>query len=169
MIVQAAAARATFVLAASPAQVTLSPDDSNAPGLNALKDLVNGLAAYAVIAALASVLLGGIAWALGERMGLDRASSVGKSGVLAGFGLAFLVGAAAAFVNFFLATGSTASSGTPKPNTTTGMRPPAVVRTLDGDWAGPLASGPGAGQLTSGPSAGQLQQDPAHDDPSAYS
>jgi hypothetical protein len=71
--------------------------------------LVNGLAAYAVIAAVAAVLLGGIAWALGERMGLERASSVGKSGVIAGFGLAFLVGAAAAFVEFFLETGQSAT------------------------------------------------------------
>jgi hypothetical protein len=150
MIVEAVTARATLLLAAG--QVQVNPDDKNAPGINALKDLVNGLAAYAVIAAVASVLLGGIAWALGERMGLDRASSVGKSGVLAGFGLAFLVGAAAAFVNFFLATGSTASSGTPNAGTTSGMRPPAVVRTVDGETVG-----------------SPLQPGPADDDPSAYS
>ncbi|ADP85108.1 DUF6112 family protein [Pseudofrankia inefficax] len=127
MIVDAASARATGLLLAS---VQVKPDETKAPGINALKDLVNGLAAYAIIAAVAAVLLGGIAWALGERMGLDRASSMGKSGVLAGFGLAFLVGAAAAFVNFFLATGSTASSGT-KADSTNGMRPPAIVRTVD--------------------------------------
>lgn len=119
MIVDAAAASAVVILA----QVEVEPDDSKAPGINALKDLVNGLAAYAVIAAVAAVLLGGIAWALGERMGLDRASAVGKSGVIAGFGLAFLVGAAAAFVNFFLATGATASSGAADTN---GMRSPGV-------------------------------------------
>ena len=124
MIVDLAAASATTVLA----MVEVNPDDSKAPGINALKDLVNGLAAYAVIAAVAAVLLGGIAWALGERIGLDRASMVGKSGVIAGFGLAFLVGAAAAFVNFFLATGATASSGSTgtSESQTTGMRPPAV-------------------------------------------
>jgi hypothetical protein len=127
MIVDAASARATVLLAS----VQVKPDETKAPGINALKDLVNGLAAYAIIAAVAAVLLGGIAWALGERMGLDRASSMGKSGVLAGFGLAFLVGAAAAFVNFFLATGSSASSGTPKAGSTSGMRPPAIVRTVD--------------------------------------
>ncbi|WP_131749410.1 DUF6112 family protein [Frankia sp. Cppng1_Ct_nod] len=125
MILQAAAAQAAVVLTA----VEVKPDDSKAPGINALKDLVNGLAAYAVIAAVAAVLLGGIAWALGERMGLDRASSIGKSGVLAGFGLAFLVGAAAAVVNFFLATGATASSGTP--DQPKAFDRPAVVQTLD--------------------------------------
>ncbi|WP_322781158.1 DUF6112 family protein [Frankia sp. Cas4] len=125
MIVQAATAQVTVVLA----QVQIKPDDTKAPGINALKDLVNGLAAYAVIAAVAAVLLGGIAWALGERMGLDRASTIGKSGVLAGFGLAFLVGAAAAVVNFFLATGATASSGTP--DQPKALDRPAVVRVLE--------------------------------------
>ncbi len=125
MIVHTVTAQATVVLA----QVQVKPDDSKAPGINALKDLVNGLAAYAVIAAVASVLLGGIAWALGERMGLDRTSAIGKSGVLAGFGLAFLVGATAAVVNFFLATGATASSG--PPNQPQGLGRPAIVRTID--------------------------------------
>ncbi|HMA47939.1 MAG TPA: DUF6112 family protein [Frankiaceae bacterium] len=114
MIVTAAASHAAVVLA----QVNVKPDDSKAPGINALKDLVNGLAAYAVVAA---VLLRGIAWALGERMGLDRASTVGKGGVIAGLGLAFLVGAAAAFVNFFLTTGNSAKA----------VDRPAVVRTID--------------------------------------
>jgi hypothetical protein len=123
MIVDTASARATVLLAS----IQVNPDDSKAPGINALKDLVNGLAAYAIIAAVASVLLGGIAWALGERMGLDRASSLGKSGVLAGFGLAFLVGAAAAFVTFFLKTGKTASEDAP----VTGLRPPAITRMVD--------------------------------------
>ncbi len=54
-------------------------------------------------------------------MGLDRASTVGKSGVIAGLGLAFLVGAAAAFVNFFLTTGNSAKA----------VDRPAVVRTID--------------------------------------
>ncbi|MCK9898855.1 DUF6112 family protein [Frankia sp. Cpl3] len=122
MIVDAAAASAAVILAAE-----VKPDNTKAPGINALQDLVNGLAAYAVVAAVAAVLLGGIAWALGERMGLDRASAVGKSGVLAGFGLAFLVGAAAAFVNFFLATGASATNDSGDANS---MRPPAVVQTF---------------------------------------
>ncbi|MDT3446616.1 MULTISPECIES: DUF6112 family protein [unclassified Pseudofrankia] len=127
MIAEAASARAAVLLVA----VQVSPDPTKAPGINALKDLVNGLAAYAAIAAVASILLGGIAWALGDRMGLDRASSVGKSGVLAGCGLAFLVGIAAVLVNFFLATGSSASAGTPQTGSTDGQRPPAVVQVVD--------------------------------------
>jgi hypothetical protein len=127
MIADVASARATVLLAA----VEVTPDPTKAPGLNALKDLVNGLAAYAAIAAVASILLGGIAWALGDRMGLDRASSVGKSGVLAGCGLAFLVGIAAVLVNFFLATGSSASAGPLQTDGTGSPRPPAVVQLVD--------------------------------------
>lgn len=41
--------------------------------------------------------------------------------MIAGLGLAFLVGAAAAFVNFFLSTGSSAKA----------VDRPAVVRTID--------------------------------------
>lgn len=137
MIVDTSTAQANLLLAV----VEVDPSQSDAPGLNALRDLVNGLAAYAIIAAVASVLLGGIAWALGERMGMDRASSVGKSGVLAGFGLAFLVGAASAFVNFFLETGKTASETA---DNGSGPRPPAVVRVVD-------------------------TPDVVHDEPSAYS
>lgn len=76
MILTAAASNAAIVLA----QVNVKPDDSKAPGINALKDLVNGLAAYAVVAAVAAVLLGGIAWALGERMGLDRRPRSARAG-----------------------------------------------------------------------------------------
>lgn len=126
MILDAASVKATVILA----EVQVNPDDSKAPGINALKDLVNGLAAYAVIAAVAAVLLGGIAWALGERMGLERASTVGKSGVIAGFGLAFLVGAAAAFVNFFLATGATATAPASNP---ADLHRPAIVHTVAAD------------------------------------
>ena len=128
MTIDAATAKVVVILAQAPAPtprttIEVNPDGSNAPGLNSLQDLVNGLAAYAVIAAVAAVLLGGIAWALGERMGLERASSVGKSGVIAGFGLAFLVGAAAAFVTFFLETGQNATTGER-------LRPPPAVETV---------------------------------------
>jgi hypothetical protein len=126
MIVHAIAARATVLAAPTKNPTVPRPTIGDAPATESLTKLINALATYAIYAAVAAVLIGGIAWALGERMGLDRASSVGKSGVIAGMGLAFLVGSAAAFVNFFLATGSAASDGT-----TTNGAPPAVVRIVD--------------------------------------
>lgn len=121
MIVQATAARTIILAAPTNNPQVPRPTIGDAPATESLTKLINALATYAIYAAVAAVLIGGIAWALGERMGLDRASMVGKSGVIAGMGLAFLVGSAAAFVNFFLATGSAANSGPP----------PAVVRVVD--------------------------------------
>ncbi len=111
MIVQATAARAIILAAPTDNPKVPRPTIGDAPATESLTKLINALATYAIYAAVAAVLIGGIAWALGERMGLDRASMVGKSGVIAGMGLAFLVGSAAAFVNFFLATGSAANDG----------------------------------------------------------
>lgn len=119
------------LLLAAPAQnppTIPRPTIGDAPATESLTRLINALATYAIYAAVAAVLIGGIAWALGERMGLDRASMMGKSGVIAGMGLAFLVGSAAAFVSFFLETGSAAGDGTPK---TGSARPAAIVRIVD--------------------------------------
>jgi hypothetical protein len=76
-----------------------------------LQDLVNGLAAYALIAAAAAVLLGGIAWALGARIGLGDLSDAGRRGIVAGLGLAFLVGAAAGILRYFSDLGARAKEG----------------------------------------------------------
>jgi Family of unknown function (DUF6112) len=110
MTVLAAAAGTNLAAATSaPPDVPQVTPDTTAPGVESLHHLVNALASYALIAAVAAVIIGGISWALGERLGMERASSVGKGGVLAGFGLAFLVGAAAALVQFALNTGKTAA------------------------------------------------------------
>jgi hypothetical protein len=133
MIIHIVAARAAVILAAGPNAAPTNnptvprPTIGDAPATESLTRLINALATYAIYAAVAAVLIGGIAWALGERMGLDRASMVGKSGVIAGMGLAFLVGSAAAFVSFFLATGGAATDGTPAK----GLDRPAVVHTVD--------------------------------------
>jgi hypothetical protein len=111
MTVLAAAGAGTNLVAATPTppDVPQVTPDTSAPGVESLHHLVNALASYALIAAVAAVIIGGISWALGERLGMERASSIGKGGVLAGFGLAFLVGAAAALVQFALNTGKTAA------------------------------------------------------------
>jgi glucose dehydrogenase len=89
---------------ASAADVEVTPS-GDAPGIEAATNLVGGLLAYAGLFAVAAVLLGGIAWALGERVGLDRASQGGKMGVIAGLGLGFLTGAAVGLVNRFSRAG----------------------------------------------------------------
>ena len=92
----------TVILAAGGVSVTPS---TNAPAFAAIEGLVGGLFAYAGLAAVAAVMLGGIAWAVGERLGFDRAGNAGKMGVIAGMGLGFLVGAAVSLVNKFIVAG----------------------------------------------------------------
>lgn len=86
------------------AGVSVTPD-MNGPAYAQFKSLIGGLLAYAGLAAIAAVMLGGIGWALGERLGFDRAGNAGKMGVLAGLGLGFLTGAAVALVNRFVTAG----------------------------------------------------------------
>jgi len=101
----------------------IGPADS--PATAPLRDLLNGIAAYAAIAAVAAVLVGGICWALGDRLGLDGASTTGRRGVFGGCMLAFLIGMLTLVVNVFIITGGTTQ---PRPDNVPEGRPepPAV-------------------------------------------
>lgn len=81
------------------AQVNITPDGSKAPGITGLRDAVNGLAAYALVAAAAGFLIGAICWSVGGRVGNDYTATGGKVGMVVAIGSMFLVGAAAAILN----------------------------------------------------------------------
>jgi len=83
--------------------VSVTP--GHGPGYAAFSALIGGLLAYAGLAAVAAVMLGGIGWGVGERLGFDRAGNAGKMGVIAGMALGFLVGAAVSLVNKFIDAG----------------------------------------------------------------
>src|SRR5437773_2456635 len=85
--------------------VSVTPTD-NAPAYAAFTSLIGGLLAYAGLAAVAAVVLGGAGWALGERIGMDRMSLVGKMGVFTGLGLALLTGCCVSLVNFMITSGA---------------------------------------------------------------
>jgi hypothetical protein len=100
-----------LALAVSPAvlvlaQLNIKPDKSKAPGAAGLTDIVNGIAWYALIAAAAGFLIGGCAWAVGGRIGNDYTATGGKVGMAVAVGVAFLVGAATAILNFAYNTGN---------------------------------------------------------------
>jgi hypothetical protein len=101
------------VVLAAGVQVT----PGRGPGYAAFTSLVGGLLAYAGLAAVAAVMLGGIGWAVGERLGFDRAGNAGKMGVIAGMGLGFLVGAAVSLVNKFIVAGGGRGTLSIAPNT----------------------------------------------------
>ena len=64
------------------ADVSLNPSVNALPGGGTLQDLTNGLGAWALIAALAGLLIGAAAWALGVHSQNFQQSLVGRRAVL---------------------------------------------------------------------------------------
>jgi hypothetical protein len=88
------------------ADVSLNPSVNNLPGGGTLQDLTNGLGAWCLIAALAGLLIGAAAWALGVHSQNFQQSMVGRRAVLVSGLAALLIGAAPPIVNFFFHTGT---------------------------------------------------------------
>jgi hypothetical protein len=100
VIAAAAAARAT------PAPtVQVSPNPSGLPGSAVLQDLVNGLAFWMLLAAVAGVLIGAGIWALASHSNNHHWSSRGRAGALVSTLAALVIGGAAPIVNFFVDLG----------------------------------------------------------------
>src|ERR1700684_2149404 len=82
--------------------VSLNPSLSALPGGGTLQSLVDGLGAWALVAALVGLVIGAAAWALGVHAQNFQQSMVGRRAVL-GSGLAGLpIGGAPPLINFFL-------------------------------------------------------------------
>jgi MFS family permease len=86
--------------------VTLTPTLSALPGSGTLQTLVNGLGAWALIAALVGLVIGAAAWALGVHSQNYQQSMVGRRAVLVSALAALLIGAAPEIVNFFFGQGT---------------------------------------------------------------
>jgi hypothetical protein len=93
-----------------PKKVVNGPDIAagaqNAPGSAAITDLINTIGFYAIIACLVGLLLSGLILAIGPRLGFTQASTIGKVGIFASLGVAFLVGISATLINFFYNAGA---------------------------------------------------------------
>lgn len=87
------------------AGVTLSPSLTALPGSAALQQLADGIASWALIGALVSLLLGAALWAVGSHTQNMHQSSQGRRAVLASLIAAILIGAAPELINFFFNTG----------------------------------------------------------------
>jgi hypothetical protein len=77
----------------------------NAPGSQAISALIDTIGFYAIIACLVGLLLAGLILAIGPRLGFTQASTIGKVGIFASLGVAFLVGISATLINFFYNAG----------------------------------------------------------------
>jgi hypothetical protein len=87
------------------ADVGMNPTLSALPGGGTLQDLINGLGAWALLAALAGLVIGAAAWALGVHAQNFQQSMVGRRAVLVSGLAALLIGAAPPIVNFFFHAG----------------------------------------------------------------
>lgn len=87
------------------ADVSLTPDPGNLPGGSVLQHMADGLGGWALIAALAGLVIGAAVWALGAHAQNYQQSFAGRRTVLVSGLAALLVGAAPALVNFFFHAG----------------------------------------------------------------
>jgi MFS family permease len=94
-------------LAGASTDVQLHPSLDSLPGGGTLQALVNGLGAWALVAALVGLVIGAAAWALGVHSQNFQQSMIGRRAVLVSGLAALLIGAAPQIVNFFWNQGNT--------------------------------------------------------------
>jgi MFS family permease len=89
------------------AQTSLSPDANQLPGATVLQNLTNGIGGWALVAALIGIVIGAVAWGLGQHSQNYHQAYAGRKGVLISAAAAILIGAAPHVVNFFTTVGNT--------------------------------------------------------------
>jgi Family of unknown function (DUF6112) len=87
------------------ANVSLHPSLSALPGAKELAHLVDGVAGFALLGALAALVVGALAWALGAHAHNVHQAASGRRAVLTAGAAALLIGAAPELINFFFHAG----------------------------------------------------------------
>jgi hypothetical protein len=88
------------------AAVSVNPNPGGLPGGDAAQKLLNGAAAFGLLACVGAVLWGAAQWGFGSKSNNYSQADDGKTRMLKGVGGAFGIGAAAAIINFFFNAGS---------------------------------------------------------------
>jgi hypothetical protein len=88
------------------AGVNITPNGNGLPGVSQLEKMVGTLVVFAVIAAVAGVLISAITWAVGNHSSNPQLASRGKTGVLVAAVAAILAGGAMLLINFFFNIGA---------------------------------------------------------------
>lgn len=86
-------------------RVVLNPDGDNLPGGEVLQNLTDGIAYFALIFCVLGLVVSAGLWVLGSNSNNHQQAVAGRKGVIVCFMAAALIGAAAAFVNFFYGAG----------------------------------------------------------------
>ena len=89
-----------------PLDVHVNPNSNGLPGGTQIQQVLDGLAAWALLAALGGLLVSVIVWSVGSNGGNFHAVSRGKTGVLVCGAAAMVAGGAAPIINFFANLGS---------------------------------------------------------------
>ena len=89
-----------FLVAASSFTFSVTPEPAHAPGAKGIQSAINVIAVYSLLACLAGFLIGGAMWAIGGHVSNPHTSGAGKAGMAIAVGVAFLVGGAAAILQF---------------------------------------------------------------------
>ena len=89
------------------AKVSVTPNSSGIPGGAAAQKILNGAAAFGLLACVGAVILGAAQWGFGSQSNNISHADDGKRRMLKGVGGAFGIGAAAALINFFFDAGTT--------------------------------------------------------------
>jgi hypothetical protein len=100
-------AHGTTLVGATTFLQTVNPTPGVLPGGNWLGTMINGIAGWALLFALAGLLVGAALWALGSHSQNYQQSYVGKRAVMASALAALLVGVAPGLINFFFHAGAT--------------------------------------------------------------
>jgi hypothetical protein len=95
--------RATLPNVVTPTK--FHPTAAALPGGSTLLGLINGLAGWAVLLALAGLVIGAALWAIGSHSQNYQQSYVGRRAVLVSGIAALLIGAAPTLIDFFFSTG----------------------------------------------------------------
>lgn len=98
-----------FTIIVAATKLGGNPNSKGLPGSQALQSLVGGLAFWALLAALAGLIISSAVWALSSHAGNYHHAGMGKRGTLISAGAALLIGAAPAVIAFFEDLGNTVS------------------------------------------------------------
>ena len=86
--------------------LSVDPNASPFPGAHQLQSLIDGLGFWALLAALAGMVVGAVLWAVGHHSSNYQQAYSGRKGVLVSGAAAMVIGAAPALVRFFFNLGN---------------------------------------------------------------
>jgi MFS family permease len=91
----------------STTTTTFAPDGGQLPGTDVLNKLSQGIAQWALIAALVGIVVGAAAWGLGHYSQNYHQAYNGRKGLLVSAAAALVIGAAPSVITFFENLGRT--------------------------------------------------------------